>query len=317
MRAGYAARAGVADAVSGQLSPSNLPDHVAFTDANQTFAGSITAVSFTGSAAGLTGVPAAAVTGATLTLTGAPSASGHVVPLGYLNTALAAYLPKTGGTLTGALNGTTAGFTGSVTAGSFTGSGSGLTQLPATGLTGVVANANLPTDLARTATPTFTGRTSVDTLSVGTTGVVFSAQVHGRGSSTADDLYHLATITPSSYNNSGMVCDVCMASRWATSGCATWYVSVGRYEGDVDSPAGQGFTLQRSFTTTSTTAPLRVSWLPGATGARGMRVWIETSLTTSGYVNSKWMCRGVGDGVVPGDLHIEQAGTITELQPRP
>ncbi len=115
----YAARAQYADvatSVSGVLAPSNLPSTVAYTNASQTFSGTVTATGFAGSGASLTDIPAAAITGR-------PAA-------------LSSYLLNTGGTLTGALAGTTASFSGLVSGGSFSGGAATLTG----GLTGTTAN---------------------------------------------------------------------------------------------------------------------------------------------------------------------------------
>ena len=115
--AGDAAHADVASAIDGVLPASNLPSTVAYTDAPQTFASSVTAASFSGSGAGLTSIPASAITG--------------------LETALTGYLPKAGGALTGALTGTTGAFSGAMTAASFSGSGAGLTGIPQGAVTGL------------------------------------------------------------------------------------------------------------------------------------------------------------------------------------
>ena len=73
----------------------------------------------------------------------------------------ARYLQLTGGSLIGSLSGTSATFTGSVTAtgsGKFNGDGSGLTGLNAANLTGSIADARLSPNVAlfSAATPTFT-----------------------------------------------------------------------------------------------------------------------------------------------------------------
>jgi hypothetical protein len=103
-------------ALTGTVARSNLPSQVAYTDGAATFTGAVTATGFTGSGAGLTNLPASAVTGATLSLTGTPTLPAHAVTLSHLDSRLAAYLPLTGGTLTGNLGGTNATFSGNLQA---------------------------------------------------------------------------------------------------------------------------------------------------------------------------------------------------------
>jgi hypothetical protein len=112
---------------------------------------------------------------------GTPTASGEAVPKGFLDTALAGYLPLTGGTLTGAL-----------TATSFTGSGAGLTNLPAGQLTGTIADARLAANVARTTGAAFnggiTGTTGAFTGTVsGNTGSFSGSVIAGDDLAVTDD----------------------------------------------------------------------------------------------------------------------------------
>ena len=91
------------------IDPTVVPE---LTAASNTFTGSITASSFSGAGTGLTGISEGQVTNLTTDLAGAASTAET-----YANNT---FLPLTGGTLSGALNGTTGTFSGNVSAGGMT-----------------------------------------------------------------------------------------------------------------------------------------------------------------------------------------------------
>jgi hypothetical protein len=70
-----------------------------------------------------------------------------------------------GAGFTGAVTGTSAAFSGTVSAGGFSGSGAGLSDLPAGALTGVISDGRLPTDLVRTSGATFLGAVAAPSFS--------------------------------------------------------------------------------------------------------------------------------------------------------
>jgi hypothetical protein len=156
-RAAYAAEAGhaqeashadVASAVSGEVDAAQLSGTIADARLASNVART-TGAAFSG-----------AVSGTRFTQSQAPSASADLVPLGFLDGRLATYLPLTGGTLTGALSGTSATFSGTVS-GTFSGSGAALTGLDATALSaGTVPDARLASTVARTTGAAFTGAVS-------------------------------------------------------------------------------------------------------------------------------------------------------------
>jgi hypothetical protein len=108
------------------------------------------------------GAPSNRIPLGTVPLAAFAHAAGTMPASGLTGTVADANLPPSlvrtsGGTFTGGIAGTTGTFSGLLTASSFSGSGASLTSLPASALTGTVADGNLPASLVRTSGGTFTG----------------------------------------------------------------------------------------------------------------------------------------------------------------